>query len=72
MDKKLTSVIIPFFNILEFLTIFTNSVRTSQETYSVSSVKANHLMLVTETAAIFCENHILASRPVARRRPRNG
>jgi translation initiation factor IF-1 len=36
---------------------YTNSVRTSQETYHVSTTKPNRLMLFGETVAVYCENH---------------
>jgi hypothetical protein len=39
------------------LVIYTNSVRTSQETHYVSSTKPNQLMLFGETVAVYCENH---------------
>jgi translation initiation factor IF-1 len=43
---------------IEFiLIIYKNSVRTSQETYYVSTTKPNRLMLFGETAAVYCENH---------------
>jgi hypothetical protein len=38
-------------------TIYTNSVRTSQETYYVSAAKTNRLMLFRETVSVHCENH---------------
>jgi hypothetical protein len=37
--------------------IYTNPVRTSQETHSVSTTKPNRLMLFQETVAVYCENH---------------
>jgi hypothetical protein len=37
--------------------LYKNSVRTSQETYHVSATKPNRLMLVGETAVVYCENH---------------
>jgi predicted Zn-dependent protease with MMP-like domain len=36
---------------------YSNSVRTSQETYYVSATKPNRLMLFRETVAVYCENH---------------
>jgi hypothetical protein len=38
--------------------MYTNSVRTSQETYHVTSTKPNRLMLFGETVAVYCENHM--------------
>jgi hypothetical protein len=35
---------------------YTNPVRTSQETHSVSATKPNRLMLSGETVAVYCEN----------------
>jgi hypothetical protein len=37
--------------------IYTNPVRTSQETHYVSTTKPNLLMLFEETVAVYCENH---------------
>jgi hypothetical protein len=37
--------------------IYTNPVRTSQETHYVSTTKPNRLMLFGETVAVYCENH---------------
>jgi hypothetical protein len=37
--------------------IYTNSVRTSQETPYVSATKPNLSMLFGETVAVYCENH---------------
>jgi hypothetical protein len=37
--------------------IYTNSVRTSQETQYVSATEPNRLMLFGWTVAIYCENH---------------
>jgi hypothetical protein len=37
--------------------IYTNPVRTSQETHYVSVTKPNRLMLFRETIAVYCENH---------------
>jgi hypothetical protein len=37
--------------------IYSNSVRTSQETHYVSTTKPNRLMLFRETVAVYCENH---------------
>jgi hypothetical protein len=36
--------------------MYTNSVRTSQETYYVSATEPNRLMLFRETVAVYCEN----------------
>jgi translation initiation factor IF-1 len=36
--------------------IYTNPVRTSQETYYVSTTKPNRLMLFRERVAVYCEN----------------
>jgi hypothetical protein len=41
----------------ELLTIYTNPVRTSQETHYVSTTKPNRLMLFGETVAVYCENY---------------
>jgi hypothetical protein len=41
----------------EFLLIYKNSVRTSQETHYVSTTKPNRLMLFMETVAVYCDNH---------------
>jgi hypothetical protein len=41
----------------EFLILYTDSVRTSQETHYVSATKPNRLMLFGETVAVYCENH---------------
>jgi hypothetical protein len=38
--------------------IYTNSVRTSQETHYVSATENNRLMLFRETVAVYCENHM--------------
>jgi hypothetical protein len=38
------------------LNIYTNPVRTSQETHYVSITKPNRLMLFGETVAVYCEN----------------
>jgi hypothetical protein len=35
-----------------------NSVRTSQETYYVSTTKPNRLMVFREELAVYCENHM--------------
>jgi hypothetical protein len=35
--------------------IYTNSVRTSQETHYVSAREPNRLMLLRETVAVYCE-----------------
>jgi hypothetical protein len=37
--------------------IYKNSVRTSQETHSVSATKNCRLMLFRETVDVYCENH---------------
>jgi hypothetical protein len=37
--------------------IYTNAVRTSQETHYVSATEPNRLMLFRETVAVYCENH---------------
>jgi hypothetical protein len=37
--------------------IYSNSVRTSQETRYVSATKPNRLMLFRETVAVYCESH---------------
>jgi hypothetical protein len=42
----------------EFLRIYKNSVRTSQETLYVTATKTNRLMLFGETVAVYCENHM--------------
>jgi hypothetical protein len=34
-----------------------NPVSTSRETHYVSATKANRLMLLRETVAVYCENH---------------
>jgi hypothetical protein len=36
---------------------YVNSVRTSQETQSVSATKPSRLMLFRERVAVYCENH---------------
>jgi hypothetical protein len=41
----------------QFLIIYTDSVRTSQETHYVSATKPNRLILFRETVAVYCENH---------------
>jgi hypothetical protein len=38
--------------------IFTDSVRTSQETHHISATKLNRLMLFGEIIAVYCENHM--------------
>jgi hypothetical protein len=38
-------------------TIYTSSVRTSQETHYVSATKPNRLMLFREIIAVYCEKH---------------
>jgi hypothetical protein len=43
----------------EFLLIYTNSVRTSQETHYVSATKPNRLMLFKEKIAVYyCDNRV--------------
>jgi hypothetical protein len=42
---------------MNFLQIFNNSDRASQETHYVSATKPNRLMLFWETVAVYCENH---------------
>jgi hypothetical protein len=37
-------------------TVFTDSVRTSEETHYVPATETNRLMLFTETIAVYCEN----------------
>jgi hypothetical protein len=37
--------------------IYSNSVRTSQETHYVTATKPNRLMLFGETVAVYCENY---------------
>jgi hypothetical protein len=37
--------------------VYTNPVRTSQETHYISAAKPNRLMLFGETVAVYCENH---------------
>jgi hypothetical protein len=37
--------------------IYTNSVRTSQETHYVSATEPNRLMLFRGIVAVYCENH---------------
>jgi hypothetical protein len=39
------------------LSMFTNSVLTSQETHYVSTTKPNRLVLFGETVAVYYENH---------------
>jgi hypothetical protein len=39
------------------VTVYKNSVRTSQETHLVSATEPNRLMLLKETVAVYCENH---------------
>jgi hypothetical protein len=41
----------------EFQIIYTNPVRTSQDTHYVSATKPNRLMLFGETVAVYCEKH---------------
>jgi hypothetical protein len=41
-----------------FAMIYTNPVRTSQETHYVSTTKTNRLILFGETVAVYCENHM--------------
>jgi hypothetical protein len=38
--------------------IYTNLVRTSQETHYVFATKTNRLMLFGETVVVYCENHV--------------
>jgi hypothetical protein len=38
--------------------IYKNLVRTSQETHYVTATKPNRLMLLRETVAVYCENHM--------------
>jgi hypothetical protein len=38
--------------------LYTNPVRTSQETHYVSATKPNRLKLFRETVAVYCENHM--------------
>jgi hypothetical protein len=40
------------------VTIYTNSVRTSQETQHVSATKPNRLILFRKIIAVCCENHM--------------
>jgi hypothetical protein len=40
-----------------YVTVYKNSVRTSQETHYVSATETNRLMLFTVTVAVYCENH---------------
>jgi hypothetical protein len=37
--------------------IYSNSVRTSEETHYISATKPNRLMLFRETVTVYCENH---------------
>jgi hypothetical protein len=37
--------------------LYTNSFRTSQETYYVSATEPNQFMLFGETVVVYCENH---------------
>jgi hypothetical protein len=39
------------------MTIYTNSIHTSQETPHVSAAEINLLMLFRETVAVYCEKH---------------
>jgi hypothetical protein len=43
---------------IEFLLIFKNQVRTSQEAYYVTATKTNRLMLFREIIVLYCENHM--------------
>jgi hypothetical protein len=43
--------------LIVFTIVYTNPVRTSQETHYVSTTKPNRLMLFGETVAVYCENH---------------
>jgi hypothetical protein len=38
--------------------LYTNPVRTSQETHYVSATETNRLMLFRETVAVYCKNHV--------------
>jgi hypothetical protein len=38
--------------------IYTDSVRTSQETHYVSATETNRLILFREVIAVYCENHM--------------
>jgi hypothetical protein len=38
--------------------IYTNSVRTSQETHCVTTTEPNQLMLFKETVTVYCGNHM--------------
>jgi hypothetical protein len=38
--------------------LYTNPVRTSQETHYVSATEPTRLMLFRETVAVYCENHM--------------
>jgi hypothetical protein len=40
------------------MSLYNNSVRTSQETCYVSATKPNRLMLFREELAVYCENHM--------------
>jgi hypothetical protein len=46
------------------LIIFKYSVRTSQETHHVSAAETNRLILLGDTAAVYCENHTEHTNPV--------
>jgi hypothetical protein len=41
-----------------FQIIYKNSVRTSQETYYVSTSATNRLMLLGEIVTVYCDNHM--------------
>jgi hypothetical protein len=38
--------------------VYINSVPTSQDTYDVTAIKPNRLMLFRETVAVYCENYM--------------
>jgi hypothetical protein len=42
---------------MQISVIYTNSVRTSQETHYISATKPHRLMLFRETVAVYCESH---------------
>jgi hypothetical protein len=42
----------------------TDTIRTSQETYYVSTTEPNRLMLFGETVAVYCENHTDHMNPI--------
>jgi hypothetical protein len=47
-----------FYKLIFIYTIYTDSVRTSQETHYVSATETNWLILFRETVAVYCENHM--------------